>query len=141
MAGEGTENQSPSLWKGGVQGSSVLPGRLSCREVPTTHRAFSSPLRNFCRESSAVSWESIRPQTSGAVDPLSFLYHSPTRLIPSSKQECDGSSVNAVVFQAIFPNLISTSSLDKSKYSIGFRDEEAGAKRLTDLQGVTPAKK
>lgn len=46
-----------------------------------------------------------------------------------------------LVFQAIFPNLISSSPFDKSKYSIDFRDEEAGAKRLTDLQGVTPAEK
>lgn len=94
MAGEGTESRSPSLWKGGVQVSSLLPGRLSCWEVPTTHRAFSSPLSEFlqgtfcsqpAKNPPTVPW-SCRPSL------LPARGDSSTQLIHLSEQECDGGS-------------------------------------------------
>lgn len=151
--GQATPRGTPMVsWKAGVLASGKawwfrvslwLPGRLSYRGVPDhppCFPAFLEPSVESARKGSArapLELQILSPPCTRGDAPTwvnAFNYDTADRRIIVAQWTLLG-------FQEIFPKLIALSSLNKSrKCSVGIIDEETGAKRLSDLQGVTPAK-
>lgn len=145
---DGGGQRIPESWQSWPLESSVfLPGSPGGRATgnfppPTVPRAFLEPSVQPAKKGSAHSPLELQifSLCSGrTVLPLPWGTPSITTVTNKNMILAMGT---LFVFYVMFSYLIPFSSLNKSdKYSVGFTDEETGAKTLSNLQGVTPAGK